>query len=270
MREDNSSRVSFGEALLELFSQRHAKTHAAFFMGYLAPGMQVLDCGCGPGSITLDFAELVSPGNAVGIDIEPSHIAWAKKLQKGRRIQNADFQVADLNHLPFPDGTFDAAFAHGVVEYFKDPIHAFKEVGRVLKNDGVFGARHGDWGGFLFATNNKYTKKAMSIFVQMMKENGGNPHFGRFQSSYLRKAGFARIESSASYDCWTPTLEAACKVGGFMKAYFRSKEFVVPALKRKFVDRRTLSKIQSAFDDWGIDEDIFAAEAWGESVAWRS
>ena len=263
-------RVDFGEALLEFFSHRHAATHASFFIGYLRPGMDVLDCGCGPGSITLDLANLVSPGRAVGIDIESSHIAWAKGIQSERKVANIDFQVADLNHLPFADGTFDAAFAHGVVEYFKNPVHAFGEIRRVLKDNGVFGARHGDWGEFLFATKNKYAKKAMSIFVQMMKKNGGNPQFGRHQSSCLLEAGFHRIVSSASYDCWTPTLKGARDVGAFMKAYFMSKEFVIPALKYKVADRKTLSKIQSAFDNWGIDENIFAAEAWGEAVAWKS
>jgi ubiquinone/menaquinone biosynthesis C-methylase UbiE len=265
-----SKGICFGDALLEFFSQRHASTHAAFFISKLKPGMKVLDCGCGPGSITLDLAELVSQGKAIGIDIESRHIDWAKRLQRDRKIQNVEFRVADLNDLPFDDGTFDAAFAHGVVEYFKDPVHAFGEIRRVLKDKGVFGARHGDWGGFLFATKNEYAKKAMSIFVKMVKKNGGNPQFGRYQSAYLRMAGFSKVESSASYDCWTPTLEEARRVGEFMRAYFTSKEFVIPALKYKFVDKKTLPKVQSAFDDWGIDENVFAAEAWGEAVAWKS
>lgn len=262
--------ISFGDALLEFFSQRHARTHAAFFISQLKPGMKVLDCGCGPGSITLDLAELVFPGKVIGIDIESRHIDWAKQLQLDRKVQNAKFLVADLNDLPFDNGTFDAAFAHGVVEYFKDPVHAFDEIRRVLKDDGVLGARHGDWGGFLFATKNKYAKKAMSIFVKMVKKNGGNPLFGRYQSAYLKMAGFSKVESSASYDCWTPTLEGARRVGEFMKAYFTSKEFVIPALKYGLVDKKILPKVQSAFDDWGIDENVFAAEAWGEAVAWKS
>jgi len=263
-------RVSFGTALLDFFSDRSASTHAAFFLGCVEAGMKILDCGCGPGSITLDLARLVFPGEAIGIDIERAHVERAQELQRERNVRNAKFQVADLHHLPFDDGTFDAVFTHGVVEYFGDPVSAFSEVRRVLKSGGVFGARHGDWGGFLLATRNRYTKKAFSLFVQLMKRNGGKPQFGRNQGSYLRQAGFSRITTSASYDCWTSNPETALKVGRLMKGYFTSKDFVIPALKHGLVDRKTLPKIQSAFDDWGKDQDVFAAEAWGESVAWKA
>jgi ubiquinone/menaquinone biosynthesis C-methylase UbiE len=266
---NNSERVRFGSDLLDFFSNRHASTHAAFFTDYLESGMSILDCGCGPGSITIDLAQLVSPGQAFGIDIESSHIERAKVLQQAKKVSNVEFRVADLNQLPFKDNTFDAAFAHGVVEYFRDPVHAFREIRRVMKSGGVFGARHGDWGGFLLATSNRNTRKAMSIFIQLMRRNGGKPRFGRRQSSYLRKAGFSRIVCSASYDCWTPTRETAGEVGRLMKAYVQSDEFVLPAFKHGLLDRETLPQIQSAFDDWGEDENIFAAEAWGEAVAWK-
>jgi len=262
--------VKFASGFLDFFSDRHASTHAAFFTDYVKSGMSILDCGCGPGSITLDLAELVSPGQAVGIDIESTQIEKARMLQHTRKVNNVDFRVGDLNHLPFRDGSFDAVFAHGVIEYSRDPVHAFGEIRRVLKDDGVLGARHGDWGGFLLATKNRYSKKAISIFTRLMRRNGGDPYFGRNQVSSLRRAGFSRLIASASYDCWTPTPEIARKVGHLMKVYFTSEEFTGPALRHKLTDGTTLKRIQSSFDDWGEDQDIFAAEAWGEAVAWKS
>lgn len=41
--------------------------------------MNVLDCGCGPGTITLGFAELVGAGQVVGTDIEDSQVALASE-----------------------------------------------------------------------------------------------------------------------------------------------------------------------------------------------
>ena len=38
-------------------AQRRAATHAAFFLPQLKAGMRLLDCGCGPGTITLDLAQ---------------------------------------------------------------------------------------------------------------------------------------------------------------------------------------------------------------------
>lgn len=270
MKQASDKRVEWASDFLDFFSDRHSCTHAAFFTGYVKPGMSILDCGCGPGSITLDLAELVCPGQVIGLDIGTSQIEKALRLQEQRRVSNAEFCVGDLDQIPFEDNTFDAVFAHGVVEYSRDPVHSFTEIRRVLKSDGVFGGRHGDWGGFLLATDNRYAKKAFSLFVRLMRLNGGDPFFGRRQPAYLRKAGFSRMTCSASYDCWTPTLETARRVGRLMKAYFLSQEFVKPALQYGLLDGKTLDSIQSSFDDWGENPDIFAAEAWGEAVAWKS
>ncbi|MEM7317188.1 MAG: SAM-dependent methyltransferase, partial [Planctomycetota bacterium] len=47
-------------------SLRTLKTHGEFFLPYLGSGQSVLDCGCGPGTITLDIAAAVEPGHVVG------------------------------------------------------------------------------------------------------------------------------------------------------------------------------------------------------------
>lgn len=266
---DSTNRVKFTSDFLDFFSDRHAETHAAFFINYVKSGMKILDCGCGPGSITLDFAEIVAPEQAIGIDLEPAHIEKARTLQEIRKVSNIEFRAGDINKLQFADEAFDAVFTHGVIEYFRDPVHAFKEIHRVLKKGGVLGARHGDWGGFLLATKDEFTKKGFSLFIRFMEKNGGDPFFGRNQVSYLRKAGFSRIIPSASYDCWTLTLETARRVGNFMEIYFKSEEFVKPILDYGFADKQTLQKIQASFNTWGEDPDIFAAEAWGEAVAWK-
>ncbi|MCL4862595.1 MAG: hypothetical protein KJZ93_24500, partial [Caldilineaceae bacterium] len=49
-----------GEAKQFLY-RRRAATHGAFFLPCLERGMRLLDCGCGPGSITVDWAMIVAP-----------------------------------------------------------------------------------------------------------------------------------------------------------------------------------------------------------------
>ena len=48
---------------------RRTGAGAAFFLLHLRPGMRLIDCGCGPGSITVDLAQAVTPGAAIGIDL---------------------------------------------------------------------------------------------------------------------------------------------------------------------------------------------------------
>jgi ubiquinone/menaquinone biosynthesis C-methylase UbiE len=124
-------------------------THdAAFLLPYLRPGMELLDAGCGPGSITIGLAAVVAPSGVVGIDRQPAQVEHARSLAAERGIPNARFEVADIQQLPFPDGSFDAVFANGVLMHLPEPVRALRELRRVLRSGGVIGVRDPD-----FATN---------------------------------------------------------------------------------------------------------------------
>ena len=52
-------------------------------------------------------------------------------------VTNAHFEVADVYSLPFPDGFFDAVFAHAVLMHLREPVRALEEVRRVLRPGGM-------------------------------------------------------------------------------------------------------------------------------------
>jgi ubiquinone/menaquinone biosynthesis C-methylase UbiE len=60
---------------------RSARKDAAFLVPHLRAGMSLLDCGCGPGALTADLAQLVAPGQVVGIDIAPSRSPWQRSTR---------------------------------------------------------------------------------------------------------------------------------------------------------------------------------------------
>ena len=101
---------------------RTAAKEAAFFLSHLRPGMRLLDLGSGPGSITLGLAEKVSPGEVVGVDLQPSQVEKAQALSAARGVKNVRFEVADVYRLPFPDGSFDAVVAHVVLMHLSKPM----------------------------------------------------------------------------------------------------------------------------------------------------
>ncbi len=63
-------------------TQRTAEVHAHFFLPYLRPGMNLVDCGCGTGSITVGLAEAVSPGEVIGFEISASDVDLARERAK--------------------------------------------------------------------------------------------------------------------------------------------------------------------------------------------
>lgn len=131
----------YSEPSLRLMFERTAAKHAAFFTPFLQRGMRLLDCGCGPGTITLDLAKIVAPGHAFGIDLEPGQVRCAQDRAKQQQQTNASFQVASIYALPFEDGHFDAVFAHALFEHLREPVKALREMRRVLRSSGLVGVR---------------------------------------------------------------------------------------------------------------------------------
>ena len=103
-----------GSRARALMGDRTAERQAVFFAPHLRSGMRLLDCGCGPGSITLGLAAIVAPAEAVGIDIGEGPLRMARELASELGITNVRFQTANVSELLFPDRSFDAVFAHAV------------------------------------------------------------------------------------------------------------------------------------------------------------
>ncbi|HYM49452.1 MAG TPA: methyltransferase domain-containing protein [Candidatus Limnocylindrales bacterium] len=103
------------------------------------PGDQVLDLACGPGTLTLQLAELVAPdGQAVGIDLAPGMLEVAQaSAPAGLPVR---FELMDIEDLRFPDASFDAATcAHGL-QFCADLDRALGQARRVLRSEARFGA----------------------------------------------------------------------------------------------------------------------------------
>lgn len=54
--------------LLRSHAWRTAESSAAYLLASLRPGMDLLNVGCGPGTVTVDLARRVAPGRVIGVD----------------------------------------------------------------------------------------------------------------------------------------------------------------------------------------------------------
>ena len=94
--------------------------------------MDVLDVGCGVGSIALDLAPAIAPGRIVGVDADEGQLEAAKRSAAERGIDNATFVTASVYELPFEDSTFDVVYANAVLMYVREQVRALAEMRRVL------------------------------------------------------------------------------------------------------------------------------------------
>jgi ubiquinone/menaquinone biosynthesis C-methylase UbiE len=118
----------------------HYRTLAADIpelMPFLKSGMKVLDVGCGFGTITMGVAEVVAPGEVVGLDPGKTYIDGAREWAAANpHISNITFHVGDSHHLEFPDNTFNVVYSNTVLHFFLDPVLGLKEQKRVTKPGG--------------------------------------------------------------------------------------------------------------------------------------
>jgi SAM-dependent methyltransferase len=98
-------------------------------------GQRVLDVGCGPGALIAELAERLGPAAVSAIDPSEPFVEAARA-----RHPAVDVRQGSAEHLPFPDGTFDAALAQLVVQFMSDPVAGLVEMRRVTRHDGVVAA----------------------------------------------------------------------------------------------------------------------------------
>jgi SAM-dependent methyltransferase len=101
------------------------------------PGARVADVGCGTGPTTIEIARRVAPtGHAIGFDIAPSMVASARERAQRACLDGVEFRVADAQVHRLDDDAFDGAFSQFGVMFFGDPVEAFANIGRSLRDGG--------------------------------------------------------------------------------------------------------------------------------------
>jgi ubiquinone/menaquinone biosynthesis C-methylase UbiE len=104
----------------------------------LQPGEQVLDVGCGTGTLAMEVSRLVGrAGHVTGVDPGAQQITRAR-AKSARRNLSVDFQIGVIEQLPFPDQTFDVVFSTLMMHHLPKGLkrQGLGEINRVLRPGG--------------------------------------------------------------------------------------------------------------------------------------
>lgn len=190
------------ESVLRSHRWRTAQNSAAYLLPHLKPGMSLLDVGCGPGTLTVDLAARVAPGQITAVEISDEVLQLARTEARTNGRRNIDFVVGDVHQLDFPDATFDVVHAHQVLQHVSDPVRALREMRRVCRPGGIVAVRDSDYAGFTWYPNIPELADWLSLYQKAARANGGEPDAGRRLLTWARAAGFADITPTASVWCF--------------------------------------------------------------------
>lgn len=102
----------------------------------IRPGDRVLDAGCGVGGTSCWLAQ-ERGAEVVGVTLVPDQVQRAQRIAERRGVSDrVRFEVADFNHLPYPDGSFDVVWAQESLCHSPDKAATYREFLRVLKPGG--------------------------------------------------------------------------------------------------------------------------------------
>lgn len=125
------------DPMMRLFFPEEALKTVLIAQAHIQPGQNVLDVGCGTGTLTLMIKQTQPNATVYGLDVDPQvlDIARRKAEQGGETII---LQQGSATCLPYPDESFDRVFASLVLHHLtrQDKQQMLREVFRVLKPGG--------------------------------------------------------------------------------------------------------------------------------------
>jgi SAM-dependent methyltransferase len=249
---------------------RDAATFVPFLLPYLHPGMDVLDVGCGVGSIALDLAPMLAPGRVVGVDADAEQIEVARKSAAERQIENAEFQVASIYELPFADESFDAAYANAVFLYVRERVRALAEMRRVLRPDGLAAVSDDDLATVVISPERPELELAPRLFEMAVALEGGNARYSRHLRTLMLEAGFARTKGVALAPEVYGDLESTRWFAEFAVGLFGAPDMSSVILSEGWATREEFDAMLAAFREWAELPDAFAAWLYCGALGWKS
>lgn len=147
-------------------------------------GRRLLEVGCGVG---IDLARFARHGAVVtAIDLSPRQVDLARANLERLGLPG-DLRVMNGERMDFADGSFDVVYAHGVLQYTRDPQAMLGEIHRVLRPAGE---------AILMVYNRQSWLRLLSIVTGVSLEHERAPYFRMHSLAEFRRlvARFPRVD----------------------------------------------------------------------------
>lgn len=147
----------------------------------------VLEVGCGDGSILVNLRRKGHTGKLVGLEITDGMFRESVEAQEKENLKPAiKFIVGSADKLPFPDKSFDVVLAFFMLYHMPDIQKTLHEWKRVLKDDGKV----------LISTGSPLNKPKHKKFKKMVEALIGKTASPQFSSSFNLENAEEQLEGT--------------------------------------------------------------------------
>lgn len=193
-------------------------------------------------------------------------IETAKSL--ARDIPDLSFETGSIYEVRFAPESFDAIFAHQVLQHLRQPVDALKQMRRLLAPGGVLGIRDVDWGSTIFYPESNGIRRFLDLYYELAQRNGGEPNAGRHLRYWLREAGFAETRVSTSTVFYADPGQTREWAETYAARTLQSN-IADKAIEYGIATQSDLESIADGWRSWGRDPDAFFCFSHTEMVAWN-
>jgi ubiquinone/menaquinone biosynthesis C-methylase UbiE len=250
-------------------ARRTAKSFTPYVLPYIKPTFSILDVGCGPGTISADFAALVPDGQVTCLDASDAALESARETFYTRNLENGEFVAGDVaGRLPFADGTFDLVHAHQLVIHLQDPGAAVREMRRVLKEGGILACKD------MIMTSTVYRPVLPGMdawqkaLVSTMRASAADPDMGTRLKGLALEAGFAakKIKSTAAAWCFSEREEVRWWGTSVAERLAEKSELRARVVRTGALTDAEMDAGVKAWEEWAGREDAWFGVMNGEVI----
>lgn len=252
------------EAVLRSHRWRTAENSAAYLLPRLRPTDRILDVGCGPGTITVDLARIVTGGSVVGVDRSEDVVREARAAAAG--LAHVEVGVGDVYGLDHDDGSFDVVHAHQVLQHLSDPVAALREMGRVCRPGGLVAVRDSDYAGFTWWPAVPELDEWLALYRAVARGNGAEPDAGRRLKGWAQEAGLEVVSATGSVWCFSDHDDVAWW-GDLWVERVVGTALAVQAVESGLANSADLTRLADGWRRWAEAPDAWFAVLHGEVLA---
>lgn len=174
----------FYDPLLKWGMHEEIFKHRLVQQAHIEPGMNVLDLGCGTGTLTIMLKKLNPTSVVTGLDGDSQILDIARQKSRGTNIQ---WDEGLASSLPYSNSVFDRVVTSLVIHHLStdDKRRAFTEMYRVLKPQGELYVLD-------FGVPHSLLTRGMAILMHRLEEVADN--FDGLLPQFIREAGFGEVK----------------------------------------------------------------------------